>query len=137
MNGSRRHPSFCPNLTASRSRNPGPRSHTPVSLIQSHSGFPTLPFQATDQPILAFDLFNHFHPAVPKCLFLCFLRSDACHEEKHVYETSSIARTTSIDRIPANLFLCNHIVFSHVVAMTNYLLPSPPMQNTSLMGRIL
>jgi hypothetical protein len=35
------------------------------------------------------------------------------------------------------LFVCNHIVFSHVVAMTNYLLPSPPMQNTSLMGRIL
>jgi hypothetical protein len=33
--------------------------------------------------------------------------------------------------------VCNHIVFSHVVAMTNYLLPSPPMQNTSLMGRIL
>jgi hypothetical protein len=25
------------------------------------------------------------------------------------------------------LFVCNHIVFSHVVAMTNYLLPSPPM----------
>jgi hypothetical protein len=35
------------------------------------------------------------------------------------------------------LVVCNHIVFSHVVAMTNYLLPSPPMQNTSLMGRIL
>jgi hypothetical protein len=34
------------------------------------------------------------------------------------------------------LFVCNHIVFSHVVAMTNYLLPSPPVQNTSLMGRI-
>jgi hypothetical protein len=36
-----------------------------------------------------------------------------------------------------DLFVCHHIVFSHVVAMTNYLLPSPPMQNTSLMGRIL
>jgi hypothetical protein len=26
------------------------------------------------------------------------------------------------------LFVCNHIVFSHVVAITNYLLPSPPMK---------
>jgi hypothetical protein len=51
---------------------------------------------------LAFDLFDHFHPAVPKSLFFRFLRSDACIEEKHVYETSSIARTTSIDRIPAD-----------------------------------
>jgi hypothetical protein len=34
-------------------------------------------------------------------------------------------------------FVCNHIVFSHVVAMTNYQLPSPAMQTTSLMGRIL
>jgi hypothetical protein len=36
-----------------------------------------------------------------------------------------------------DLFVCNHIEFSHVVAMTNYLLPFPLMQNTSLMGRIL
>jgi hypothetical protein len=36
----------------------------------------------------------------------------------------------------SGLFVCNHIVFSHVVAMTNYLLPSPPVQNASLMGRI-
>jgi hypothetical protein len=52
--------------------------------------------------ILAFDLFDNFHLAVPKSLFLGFLRSDTCIEEKHVYETSSIARTTSIDRIPAD-----------------------------------
>jgi hypothetical protein len=41
-----------------------------------------LTFQAADQLILAFDLFDHFHPAVPKSLFLRFLRSDACIEEE-------------------------------------------------------
>jgi hypothetical protein len=34
------------------------------------------------------------------------------------------------------LFVCNLFVFSYVVPMTNYLLPSSPVQNTSLMGRI-
>jgi hypothetical protein len=61
-----------------------------------------LPFQAADQLILAFDLFDHFHLAVPKSLFLRFLRSDACIEGRHGHETSSIAHTTSIDRIPAD-----------------------------------
>jgi hypothetical protein len=26
------------------------------------------------------------------------------------------------------MYVCNHIVFSHVVAMRNYLLPSPPVR---------
>jgi hypothetical protein len=34
------------------------------------------------------------------------------------------------------LFICDHIVFRHVVAMTNYLLPSPPVPNTNLIGTI-
>jgi hypothetical protein len=33
------------------------------------------------------------------------------------------------------VFVCGHIVLSHVVAMTKHLLSFPPVQNTSLMGR--
>jgi hypothetical protein len=34
------------------------------------------------------------------------------------------------------LFVCNHIVFSHLVAMTKYLIATPLVVATKLMGKI-
>jgi hypothetical protein len=73
-------------------------------LSSRRATFSTLSFQAADQLILGFDHLDHFHSAVPKYLFLHFLRSDACIEGRHGYETlaSSIAHTTSVNLIPAD-----------------------------------
>jgi hypothetical protein len=49
-------------------------------------------------------------------------------DDEAVSQGRNIEASGTIIVRPPLLFVCNHIVFSHVAAMTNYLLPSPPMK---------